>query len=115
MQNKIVGWYSFRRNSRLFPNSLSELLIHQSLLELLPSIKSEYFVACFMSSNTAANMSTHTFNHVFMTFDQSRARFKSLRLKIYTLSDKSVNSNGYLMKNPFPTSRSFEKIINYIQ
>ncbi|KAK6635108.1 hypothetical protein RUM44_000357 [Polyplax serrata] len=115
LQHKIVGWYSFRRNSCLVPSSLSEMLIHQSLLELLPNVKHQYFVACFMSSNAAANMSTHTFNHIFMTYDRNRARFESLRLKIYTLSDKSVNSNGYLVKNPFPTSYSFGKIINCIQ
>ncbi|EEB17287.1 conserved hypothetical protein [Pediculus humanus corporis] len=113
--NKIVGWYSFRRNSSLAQCSLNELLIHQSLLELLPDVKSQYFVACLMTSTSASNMATHTFNHVFMTYDPYQTKFENLRLKIYTLSDKSVNNNGYVSKSLFPMAESFNDIVSHMQ
>lgn len=68
-----------------------------------------------MSSSTVASMSTHMFNHIFMTYDPFKARFESLKLKIYTLSDKCVNSNGYLVKNQLPISNAFDKIISYVK
>ena len=68
-----------------------------------------------MTSTSASNMATHTFNHVFMTYDPYQTKFENLRLKIYTLSDKSVNNNGYVSKSLFPMAKSFNDIVSHMQ
>lgn len=112
---QIVGWYSFRRNIRVLSNTLCEMLIHKSLLEKLPDSKPEHFVAAFMSASVAPSLSTHTYNHIFTRYYPNRGRFEPLRLKICSLSDKSTSSSGHSVKNQFPLSSQFTRIINSAQ
>lgn len=109
---KVVGWYSFRRNTRVMPNTLGEMLIHKALLEVIPGCKPEFFVAAFMTSNIVQSYSTHSYQHIFTRYNQIRDKFEPLKLKIYSLSDKSVNSSS---KTSFPLSLRFHKIVGSFQ
>lgn len=113
--DKIVGWYSFRRNTRVNCPTLKEIITHKSLIQLLNYIKPEHFVAAFMSASIGAGLSTHTYNHIFMRFHPVRDVFEPLKLKIYTMSDKTVGVNGYPVSNTFPASGDFQTIITPVQ
>lgn len=112
-QKQIVGWYSFRRNTRVFQNTLCEMLIHKTLLDMIPGCKPEFFVAAFMSASIAPTFSTHTYNHLFTRYHPNRERFEPLKLKIYSLSDKTVNSSSTI--SSFPLSHRFKTIISSFQ
>lgn len=114
-RNKIIGWYTFRRNTRIVQCTMRETLIHKSLLDAVPSAKPELFVAAFMSASVNGNCSTHTYNHIFMRSHPVSKNFEPLKLKIFTLSDKIVNSSGYSTKSSLPTARQFDKILNAVQ
>ncbi|KAL0270256.1 UNVERIFIED_CONTAM: hypothetical protein PYX00_007726 [Menopon gallinae] len=113
--DKIVGWYSFRRNIRVNCRTLREVMTHKSLIQSLHHVKPEHFVAAFMSASVGAGLSTHTYNHIFMRFHPERDAFEPLKLKIYTMSDKIVGVNGYPVNNTFPASGKFQSIITPIQ
>ncbi|KAH3787197.1 BRCA1-A complex subunit Abraxas 1-like [Dreissena polymorpha] len=83
---KIIGWYSFRRNSSLRP-SFRERLTHKDLLESL-QIDENQFLFLLASEKAKANMSTLKFDHCFLHCVESK--FKKLPISVLNLGDTTA-------------------------
>ena len=62
---QIVGWYKFRRNSTMRP-TLREKMVHDCLQYSLGPNDPEKFVFGLFTASKTSNVSTHSFDHVFL-------------------------------------------------
>lgn len=64
LEKDVVGWYSFRRNSRHIP-LLRETILHQELCQVFTHIPPLCFTFCIITMCTNSTGSTHSYRYTF--------------------------------------------------
>lgn len=110
-EKKVVGWYSFRRNSLLSPH-LREKLLHKELCSSLSHLSSEHFTLCLLNTSVSTPGSTHVFNHKFMR--HRHRMFEPLPVQIHNLGE-APQSEYKLVPSTACLSDSFNNIISSLR